>query len=154
MTAERQLPRFLPFVNRIMVGLQRLGLSIGPVQSLSVPGRKSGALRTTPVSPFVVAGQRYVMAGQDSADWARNARAAGWGVLARGRKRERVALTELPSAERGPILREFPRLVPGGVAFIRGLYGLPTDPAALPDAFAALAPRCPVFRVDPAPEGR
>jgi hypothetical protein len=39
--------------------------------------------------------------------------------------------------------------VPRGVPFFRQLYDLPKDPAALPEAFAALAPRCSVFRIDP-----
>lgn len=38
--------------------------------------------------------------------------------------------------------------------YFRQLYGLPQDQAAWPEAFAALAPRCPVFRVDPAPAPR
>ena len=37
-----------------------------------------------------------------------------------------------------------------GVQFFQRLYGLPKDPAALPDAFAALAWQCPVFRIEPA----
>jgi hypothetical protein len=60
-----------------------------------------------------------------------------------------VALAELPEAERGPILRVFPKLVPGGVSFFQRLYGLQKDPAALPDAFAALADRSTVFRIEP-----
>jgi hypothetical protein len=81
-------------------------------------------------------------------DWVRNVRAAGWGMLVYGRGRERVALVELPVQERAAILREFPRLVPGGVPFFRRLYGLPDDPAALPNAFADLATRATVFRVE------
>jgi hypothetical protein len=90
-----------------------------------------------------VDGKRYVVAGFDEADWVKNARAAGWGILARGREQERVTLMELPAEERAPILREFPRKVPHGVRFFRQLYGVPNDP----EAFAALAPRCPVFRI-------
>jgi hypothetical protein len=70
------------------------------------------------------------------------------GLLAHGRNRERVTLVELPVEERAPILRAFPQLVPRGVPFFQQLYGLPKDPAALPEAFAALAPRCSVFRID------
>jgi hypothetical protein len=151
MTTSAQLPRWLRPANRVIVALQRLGLAIGTMRVLSVPGRKSGKLQTTPVSPLTVDGRRYVIGGLERADWVKNARAAGWGILAKGRKRERVALVELPVAERAPILRAFPRLVPHGVAFFQQLYGLPKDPAALPDAFAALASHCPVFRIDPLP---
>ena len=119
---------------------------------LSVPGRTSGRLRSTPVSPLTVNGQRYIVGGLAGADWVKNARAAGWGILAHGRKKERVVLIELPVEQRAPILRAFPREVPHGVQFFQRLYGLPKDPAALPDAFAALAWQCPVFRIEPAPE--
>jgi deazaflavin-dependent oxidoreductase (nitroreductase family) len=139
-----ELPRWLKPANRVIVTLQRRGLAIGTMRLLSVPGRKSGMLRTTPVSPLTVDGKRYIV-GFQGADWVENARAAGWGILARGRKEERVTLVELPSEERAPILREFPRKVPHGVQFfVRA--GIVESPD--PEAFAAAAPRCTVFRVE------
>ncbi len=147
--ATGTLPWWLKPANRLFVALQRLGLSVGTIWVLSVPGRKSGRLRTTPVSLLTVDGQRYLVAGLANADWVKNVRTAGWGILAHGRKSERVALVELPVEERGPILREFPRKVPGGIQFFQRLYRLPKDPTVLPDAFAALAPVCTVFRVVP-----
>jgi len=109
-----------------------------------VPGRQSGILRSTPVSLLTVAGERYIVAGQDDADWVHNARAARRGILHRGRTEESVSLIELPVAERAAILREFPQLVPNGVPFFTRLYGVGADP----EAFAGLADRCPVFRVE------
>jgi len=111
---------------------------------LSVPGRKSGGMQTTPVSPMSLEGRRYIVAGLEGADWVKNARASGRGVLARGRKEERVRLVELPVGERAAVLRAFPGKVPGGVPFFRQLYGI----SGTPEEFAALAPRCPVFRVE------
>ena len=146
MRGKARLPRWLKPANRVVVALQRLGLAIGTMRLLSVPGRKSGKMRTTPVSPLIVDGQRYIVAGLEQADWVKNARTAGWGTLARGRKEERVTLVELPPEERGLILREFPRKVPGGVYFFRQLYGVSDEP----EEFAALAPRCPVFWVEEA----
>lgn len=55
---------------------------------------------------------------------------------------------EVPVEQRPPILREFPRQVPHGVQFFERILGLPNDP----EAFAAAAPHCPVFRFDPMPE--
>lgn len=141
-----RLPRWLKLANPVIVALQRRGLVIGTMRLLSVPGRKSGELRTTPVSPLTVDGRRYIVAGLEGADWVKNARAAGWGVLTRGRREERVALVEVPPEERAQVLREFPRRVPQGVGFFRQLYGVSGDP----EEFAALAPRCPVFRVEDA----
>ena len=147
MTADgARLPRWLGPTNRVIIALQHRGLVIGTMRLLSVPGRKSGKLRTTPVSPLTVDGRRYIVAGLEGADWVKNARAAGWGVLARGRKEERVSLVELPVEERAFILREFPRKVPHGVQFFRQLYEVSGDP----EEFAALAPRCPVFRIEEA----
>lgn len=143
-----KLPRWLKPANRLIVALQRRGLALGTVRVLSVPGRKSGELRTTPVSPLVVCGRRYVVGGSAQADWVKNARAAGRGVLAHGREEERVRLVELPVEERAPVLREFPEKVPGGIPFFRRMYELPNEGEALPEAFAALAPRCAVFRLE------
>ena len=141
-----RLPRWLGPANRVIIALQHRGVIIGTMRLLSVPGRKSGKMRTTPISPLTVDGRRYIVAGLEGADWVRNARAAGWGILARGRKEEWVSLVELPVEERAFILREFPRKVPHGVQFFRQLYGVSGDP----EEFAALAPRCPVFRVEEA----
>ncbi|BAW06476.1 deazaflavin-dependent nitroreductase [Nocardia seriolae] len=132
--------------NRIVIASHRIGLPFGPMHLLGVPGRKTGVLRVTPVAPVSVAGRRYLVEAYPNSDWVKNARRAGHGVLARGHRAERVNLVEIPAAERGSILREFPAQNPRGVgAFVRN--GLVESPS--PDAFAAAAPRCPVFRVDP-----
>ena len=141
-----RLPRWLKLANPVIVALQRRGVVIGTMRLLSVPGRKSGQLRTTPVSPLVVEGERYIVAGFEDADWVKNARVAGWGILARGRDKEHVDLVELPLQERVPVLREFPRKIPNGVQFFRQLYGI----SGTPEEFEMLAPRCPVFRVEEA----
>jgi len=146
--ARGALPRWLKPANRLVMALQRLGVPTGTIHVLSVAGRKTGTLRSTPVSLLTVGGARYLVGGMADADWVQNVRAAGWGSLTFGRRRERVSLVELPVADRAAILREFPRLVPGGVQFFRSVYHLPADPAALPDAFAGLATRATVFRVE------
>src|SRR5579884_910176 len=111
MTTTSPLPRWLNFANRLIVLLNRLGVGFGTWYILSIPGRKTGKMRSTPVSVLHVNGQRYVVTGFET-NWVKNARKAGKGMLARGRKKEQVALVELPVEERAPILREFPRQVP------------------------------------------
>jgi hypothetical protein len=143
------LPSWLKPANQLVKALQRLGMRMGTIHVLAVPGRKTGTLRSTPVSILTLDGARYAVGGLATADWPQNARVAGWGALSYGRASERVRLIELPVEERGPVLRAFPRLVPGGVGFFRRLYSLPDDPAQLPDAFAALAPSVTVFRIEP-----
>ena len=127
----------------MVMALQRLGFVVGTMHVLAVPGRRSGVFRSTPVSLLTVDGDRYIVAGLEDADWVLNARAAGRGMLRRGRTEEDVSLVELPVEDRAGILREFPRLVPHGVPFFTRLYGVDADP----DQFAGLAATCPVFRV-------
>jgi hypothetical protein len=139
-----RLPSWLKGFNRVVMALQRLGFVVGTMHVLAVPGRRSGVYRSTPVSLLTVDGHRYIVAGLDDADWVLNARVAGRGMLRRGRTEEHVSLVELPVADRAPILREFPRLVPQGVPFFTRLYGVTADP----EQFAELAETCPVFRVE------
>jgi hypothetical protein len=135
MSERVRLPRWLKLANPVIVALQRRGVMIGTMRLLSVPGRKSGKLRTTPVSPLKVAGELYVIAGLEGADWVKNVRIAGWRILARGREQESVNLVELPLQERAPVLREFPNRVLHGVQFFRQLYGI----SGTPEEFEALA---------------
>jgi len=139
-----QPPWWLKYVNKAMIGLSRLGVTFGPVV-LTVPGRKSGKPRSTPVTPMTVDGREYIVGGLPGSDWAANARAAGEGTLQRGRRTERVRLVEMSTEEARPLLRAFPVAVPTGVGFIKNA-GLVTGPN--PDEFEALAGRCPVFRLD------
>lgn len=142
---DRMRRRLKPF-NKVIIMLQRVGLTLGTMRVLSVPGRRSGTLRATPVSPLTVDGQDYVVAGFEEADWVKNVRVAGWGVLAKGRRRHEVHLVELPTDQRADVLREFPQKVPHGVQFFirTGVVD-----SAKPESFAAAAPRCPVFRIEP-----
>jgi hypothetical protein len=143
MTTNPSLPKWLKFANRLIIIFNRLGMSFGTWYILSIAGRKTGKMRSTPVSVLHINGQRYVVTGFET-QWVKNARKVRKGVLARGWKKEQVALVELPVEERAPILREFPRQVPHGVQFFERLLNMPVDPEAL----AVAAPRCPVFRLD------
>ncbi|MCX2710495.1 nitroreductase family deazaflavin-dependent oxidoreductase [Mycolicibacterium sp. J2] len=140
-------PWWLKYVNKVMIGLNKLGVGAdsGPLV-LTVVGRKSGKLRSTPVTPMAVDGHRYVVGGLPGADWVANVRAAGEATLHQGRRTTRVRVVEMPVDEARPLLRQFPVLVPTGVSFIRNA-GLVTGPN--PDEFEALAGRIPVFRLDP-----
>ena len=141
-------PWWLKYVNKAMIGLHKLGSGFGgkgPVV-LTVPGRKTGKPRTTPVTPMTVGGKRYVVAGMPGSDWAANAWAAGEATLQVGRRTEPVRMVEMSTEEARPLLRAFPVEVPSGVGFIKSA-GLVTGPN--PDEFEALAGRLAVFRIDP-----
>ncbi len=140
-------PRFLKAMNKLVVALQKLGVPTGPSMVLTVPGRKSGQPRSTPMTPFDHDGGLYTVAGYPGADWAANARAAGRGTLTRGRRSRTVSIVELSPTDSKPILRAFAVKVPVGVGFAKR-SGLVTD--GTPDEFETLAGRLAVFRFDPA----
>ena len=142
MALPRRLPWWLKLANPVFKTLLGLGVPVGTQHLLAVPGRKTGRLRSTPVSLVTVDGHRYVLS-LPWTGWVRNARAAGWGTLTRSRRTERVVLREVDAEERARVARAFPVQVPHGVRFFR----LPPDP----DAFEAAAPELAVFRVEPTP---
>lgn len=141
-------PWWLKLFNKVLIGLSRLGLSFGgkgPVV-LTVPGRKSGRPRSTPVTAMTVNGKRYVVQGVPGSDWVANARAAGEATLRRGRHTERVRMVEVSPDDARPLLRVYPTEVPAAVGFVKSA-GLVKH--GTPEEFAALAGRCAVFRVEP-----
>lgn len=148
-SAKDLLPGWIPLANRFVMWLQRRGVKTGTIHVLTVPGRTSGRPRSTPVSILSVADHRYIVAGLEDADWVQNARSAGRGILAYGRRGENVRLVELEETERAPILRSFPIEVPHGTQFFEKVHEI--EPT--PDGFAQLADRCPVFRVEPVNSG-
>ncbi len=138
-------PRWLKPVNAALLVARRLKLGWArELPVLVLPGRKTGKLRRTPVTPLDLDGQRYLLAGFPGADWAANARAAGVGILS-GRHDERVRLVELSPADAVPVLRAWPVRVPQGAKIMRD-GGVVPD--LEPDTFAALAGRCAVFRIE------
>jgi hypothetical protein len=80
MVKNAKSPGWMKLANRVVVALQKRGLVTGTVRLLSVPGRKIGEMRTTPVPPLVLEGRRYI-----------------------------VGLVELPEDERAFVLREISR---------------------------------------------
>jgi deazaflavin-dependent oxidoreductase (nitroreductase family) len=141
------LPGWLAAANPVIIGLGRLGVVPGPVRVLTVPGRTTGEPRTTPVTPVVVAGRRYIIAAAPRADWARNARAVGHGELSEGRRRQAVTIREVHEPDlQQTVLRAFPVQAPRGVPFFVRL-GLVEK--ADPDQFAATADRVAIFELQP-----
>ena len=142
-----ELPGWLGPANRLVRGLiPAAAVSLGTIHVLTVPGRRTGKPRPTPVSPLILDGRRYVIAGLPQGDWARNVRAAGRGDLARGRRHTAVDLTEVHDGrEKDAVLRAFPRL-----ATARGAVLRPAGPGQrgrYRSSSPAVADRVAVFRV-------
>lgn len=138
----RRPPRWLKHANRINVALLRRGIGPSSQRLLSVPGRVTGVRRTTPVAIVSIDRERYIVAGYETSDWVKNARAAGWAIVSRGKTSERVTLTEVAADKCPSILQAFARQVRGGRSFL-------TVAADTSDAdFVKASLHHPVFRMD------
>jgi deazaflavin-dependent oxidoreductase (nitroreductase family) len=143
--ANPKPPWWLKPMNKVLMAAMKTGLMKDGPLVLTVTGRKTGQPRSTPITPFEVDGQRYVVGGFPGADWVRNAQANPDAMLVRGKVRQPVRMVELPAEQARPLLRQFPALVPTGVGFMKSA-GLVSGPN--PDEFEALAGTCSVFRFD------
>jgi deazaflavin-dependent oxidoreductase (nitroreductase family) len=129
--------------NVLMRLLLRLGLAPRTTMLLTVPGRRSGTPRSTPVTLVERDGQRWLVAPYGPVGWVRNARAAGQVVLSRGRRSETVRIKELAPEAAAPILKTYLERVP----ITRSYFdAAPDAPIA---AFVAEAARHPVFQIVP-----
>ncbi|OZM78573.1 nitroreductase/quinone reductase family protein [Pseudonocardia sp. MH-G8] len=150
MTAQSNAtpPRWLKPMNKVFLGLRRLGVGMKELPVLTVPGRKSGKPRNTPLSVLEHEGNRYLLEGFPGADWARNVRAAdGLATLSTGKRSERVRLVELDPQDALPVLRVWPVRMTDGSKIMADAGVVE---AVTPEAFEAVAGRCGVFRVEPA----
>lgn len=126
-------------LNALVRPLARLGLAGPHTHLLTVPGRTTGTLWSTPVSIVRDGSERWLVAPYGERNWVKNARAAGWVELRRGKRQERLAVEELAPAEAVPVLRRYYEL------------GLVTRPffhvtlASPHTDWLAEAPRHPVF---------
>lgn len=118
------------------------------VAALDVRGRRSGRTISFPVVIADLEGERYLVAmlGERS-NWPQNVRAAGGHAVIRHGRREAVVLVEVPLEERPPILRRYLEVAPGARPHI------PVDRRAPLEAFDAVAPDIPVFRITTEPTG-
>lgn len=112
--------------------------------TLHVKGRSSGRTISFPLVLVERDGKEYLvsMLGND-ANWARNVRAdGGRAVLERGSRRD-VLLEDVDVALRGPILRDYVAVAPGGRAHF------PIDWRSPVADFDKIADQFPVFVVKP-----
>jgi len=117
-----------------------LGLPPWRQVGLELKGRKTGQPHRLAVVVAKHAGEAYLVSMLGQCAWVENARAHGDAVIISGRRRK-VALEEIPVERRGPIIKEYLRLAPGG----RPHIGLGKN-ATLADC-ERVAPDHPVFRV-------
>ena len=110
---------------------------------LSVPGRVTGKIRSTPVDVMSEAGRRWLVAAYGPSAWVSNARAAGGVTLSRGGRTEKVRVSELGVEESIPVLRKYIREVPVTRPYFDA------GPDSPDDVVAREVARHPVFEVLP-----
>jgi len=132
---------------RALVFLIRIGLVRGHFYVLEVRGRKSGRTISLPVDPLDLDGQRYLVCARGNANWVRNARAAGEVVLVRAMRRRSYAARELPPDMRPPVLKAY---LDRFASEVQRFFPVPKGSAA--ESFNDLAPRYPVFALQPLDE--
>jgi deazaflavin-dependent oxidoreductase (nitroreductase family) len=93
--------------NRFVAFLTRHGLSIAGSRVLIIKGRTTGLPRENVINLLTVDGDRYLVAPRGHTAWVRNLRVAGTAQLRLGRTVEDVTSTELPDADKLPILRAY-----------------------------------------------
>ncbi len=128
-------------VNRIMSTMIRLGIGPKSMYILTVRGRKTGTLYSTPISIVEQDGNRWLVSPYGEVSWVHNARAAGQVTLSRGRRVETVHIEELGPEESAPVLKAYITQE----AITRPYFDAGVDSPL--EAFAAEASRHPVFRI-------
>lgn len=138
MMTRRAVPRVVPLFNRVAKPLVAAGLPMGPNGLLTVRGRTSGELRTTPLAIIEVDGRRWVWSPWGDVHWVRNLRVAGQATIrVRGQQHE-VRSVELDPAQRVAFFRDtfgpYARRIPFGARFVRLFDGVDiSDPVAAAD---------------------
>jgi deazaflavin-dependent oxidoreductase (nitroreductase family) len=130
--------------NETVAWLTRHGISILGSRILSVRGRKSGEMRSTPVNLLPLDGDRYLVAPRGETQWVRNFRAADFtGQLRVGRRNETFRAVELTDDEKARVLRAYLRRW----RFEVGVFFDGVNSKAPEEKLREIAPGYPVFRI-------
>jgi deazaflavin-dependent oxidoreductase (nitroreductase family) len=134
--------------NNVVARMTKMGVSVWGSRVLSVRGRKSGEMRSTPVNLLSVDGQRYLVSPRGHSQWVRNIRMVGEGELRVGRRVERFVPTELADADKPAILRAYLKRW----KFEVGVFFDGVDATASDEKLLEIAPGYPVFKIATAPK--
>ena len=123
--------------------LTRAGISVWGSRELRVRGRTSGEWRTTPVNLLTLDGVQYLVAARGLTQWVRNLRVATTGELRVGKRTETFSATEVPDADKVPVLRAYLKRW----KFEVGMFFEGVGPDASDQQLLEIAPGYPVFRL-------
>jgi len=93
------------------------GEPFGYTGLITIPGRKSGLPRTTPVAILEVSGRRLGVVPWGDVHWVRNLRAAGRATITVRPRKEGLHATELDQTERVGFFRDVLGLLARGIPF-------------------------------------
>jgi len=108
---------------------------------LEVTGRRSGRPIRLPLGLADLDGSWYLVSMLGECNWTKNLRAAGGRATVLRRGRHPITTTEVPVAERAPVIKRYLTKVPGGRPHI------PVDHRAPLSEVEKVAERTPVFLV-------
>lgn len=143
MAKTYRLTRGTRLVNAAFRALTRLGLGASYRNILTVPGRKTGRLYSTPVDVIELDGQRWLVGGYGPASWVANVRAAGEVTISRGGHSDRFKAEEAELVAAVPVLRRYMRQIRVTRAYFDA------NPESPDEQVLAELPRHPVFRLVP-----
>jgi deazaflavin-dependent oxidoreductase (nitroreductase family) len=128
MQQQLKVPWFMPLFNAVTRPLLKLGMPMAFNGLITVPGRKTGQPRTTPVAVLNIDDRRWVWAPWGEVDWVKNLRAAGQATVTLRREQQEMQARELSLEERKGFFRDvltpFSKRVPGGYWFFRFADGI------------------------------
>ena len=130
-------------INRLFAGLIKAGIAASYAHILTVRGRTTGRLHSTPVDVIMVGQDRWLVGAYGPSNWTRNARAAGEMTLRRGRHSQRYTVSEPDPQDAVPVLREYITRI----RVTRPYFDATPDSAD--DAIMAELATHPVFRLTP-----
>ena len=133
--------------NKMLTALLRRGGGPAFMRLLTVPGRRTGQPRSTPVVPVQSDDGHWLVSPFGQVGWVHNVRAAGQVTLQRGKLSETLAATEVAPGDAVPVLRRYLAMKPAG-RIVKPYFDV--DPSSSDEAIAAEAPRHPVFVLTPA----
>jgi deazaflavin-dependent oxidoreductase (nitroreductase family) len=146
---KTRVPSFVPIFNPVARRLLGAGVPLGPNAVLTVRGRKSGALRSTPVALVEVGGRRWIVGTFGEVNWVQNLRAARDATISVKRRALPVQAIELSPAEVSSFFREVLTPYINRVPFGRWMIGTLLGARDILNDPEGAASSHPVFELKP-----
>lgn len=135
-------------INRLSAGMIKAGVAASYAHILTVPGRTTGRLHSTPVDVITLGQDRWLVGAYGPSNWTRNARAAGEVTLRRGRGSQRYTVSEPDPRDAVPVLREYITRIRVTRRYFNAAPDSPDD------VIMADLTTHPVFRLTPKPAAK